>query len=249
MCLASFRKNWNTELGWVTQGIYRSAFMNKFSILTWGFEAVIHSLLIYFLIYFTLRDGDQTLSLRTTAYTAILIITCFKAAFEAHYLTLWAKICIFSSIPLWMLYCCLSNYAFVQSGLQNLFSNEIGALSHATANIEFWSCLAIICVICMCPDIFIRGAKFLLSKKPILPEEENGSEMLSRPDLREIARTLPRNKSRADLEDLEHGFAFSETSSVNICQSDCVRAYSKSLSKPRKKRPSVIRNRRTKSIV
>ena len=168
---------------------------------------------------------------------------------ESAALSFLSQLTILLSIALWFLYFYLSQLA----ASAGLFRPELaGQFDEAVTSPDFWLLCFLLPVASLVLDIFFSLVRSYRTRKVLevnvledgLIEEMDPLMDVSADTLRRMTQTLPKNKSKAQLDELESGFAFSETKSRTVCESDCVEAYSKTLNRPKCHRPSMSRSRR-----
>ena len=167
-------------------------------------------------------------------------------------LSFLSQFAIWLSLGLWFLYFYLSQLA----ATAGLFRLELaGQFDEAVSCPSFWLLCLFLPVASLLPDIFFSLVRSYRTRKVLeLNKIEDGIAIdeadplldFSAATLRRMTETLPRNKSRAQLAELSTGFAFSETKSRTVCEWDCVEAYSKTLNRPKKHRPSMSGARKRK---
>ena len=158
-------------------------------------------------------------------------------------MTYLSHLAICFSLGSWLLFTFIANY--LHRLFPGVLTDHFGVFAQLMRSPVTWSLVTIIPVACLLPDLALMSGQmtFKVPKSKVKEEE---------PEVRERLMTLTksekRSRSKMQLEELAHGFAFSDTTSATVCEEDCIRAYSKTYHRPAKRRPSTV-HKRSKSIV
>ncbi|XP_068083348.1 probable phospholipid-transporting ATPase IA isoform X2 [Anabrus simplex] len=223
----------------------------------WIFNALVHSVLLFWMPLLALekgviwsngRDGGYLL-LGNVVYTYVVVTVCLKAGLVTNAWTWLTHLAIWGSIAIWFIFVVIySNFwplipvGAVMLGMDRmLYSSPV-----------FWLGLILIPFATLIPDITYKVIRSTVFKS--LTEAARESEIRkadpgkvimkeTRHSLTETARLLKnvrsvftfnrRSATRVNMEvELSHGFAFSQEEGGAVTQSEVIRAYDTNLPKP-----------------
>ena len=228
----------------------KSEFFNHYEFWKWIGNAILHSVLLFWLPTLAMGTGvswqsgqtDGYLVLGNTVYTLVVISTCLKAGLEMDAWTWFSHGSIWGSIALWFLFLIFYSYLWPSTSLA---SNMPGMAMAMAASPVFWACLLLVPVITLLPDFAFRAIKTTvfttetdririaeIVEREVGPYIENSRRPLTERSklLRNVRKRFQKNSRRGEEMsqtelDVSHGFAFSQEESGAVSQTEYIRRY------------------------
>lgn len=218
----------------------------------WCLNAVYHSLLLFWLPVIALlhdvafKDGKagDYLFLGNMVYTFVVVTVCAKVGLELGAWTWVSHLAIWGSIALWFVF--LAVYSHIWPTF-NIASVMVGMDRYVYGCAVFWLCLLLIPTFALLRDIIwkvVRRTLFKSLREEIQDLERSNKDpetaiQATRRRFTETARLLrnvfsrsanPMHTVQSDVQ--LHGYAFSQEENGAVLQSDLIRAYDTTKTKP-----------------
>ncbi|CAL1282941.1 unnamed protein product [Larinioides sclopetarius] len=231
-----------------------SEFFNVHVFWVWIFDSIAHSVLLFWLTYLSVdndivwsngRDGGY-LVFGNMVYTFVVVTVCLKAGLEMNAWTWLTHLAIWGSIASWFIF--LWGYSNFWPTLP-IAADMVGMDHMLLSSAVFWMGLVIIPFIALVGDFTFKVIRRTACKS--LAEAVRESEiantdpanvivLATKQRLTETARLLKNvfrrpssHVSAVPLEmELQHGFAFSQEEHGAVPQSELIRAYDTTKTKP-----------------
>ncbi|ORZ40601.1 hypothetical protein BCR44DRAFT_1176750 [Catenaria anguillulae PL171] len=213
----------------------RGEFFNVKIFWSWTFNALYHSLLLYFTAM-AIFDVDVIFgsglvaghwAFGSTMYTAVLATVIFKAALVTDLWTKWAWISSMGSIAFWLVF--LPVYSVIAPMLN--FSTELDGMETLMSSGVFWLTIIVLPVLCLVRDYGYKYYKrmYLTRSYHIVQEIQKFNIPDYRPRMERFRQAVHKVRMIQRIK-RNRGFAFSQNESG---QADLIRVYDTTRRKPR----------------
>nr|XP_029712709.1 probable phospholipid-transporting ATPase IA isoform X4 [Aedes albopictus] len=207
----------------------------------WIFNALVHSVILYWLPMFSYqgdviwgngRDGGY-LVLGNIVYTYVVVTVCLKAGLVTNSWTWLTHCSIWGSMVLWFMFIFIYSNIWPTLPVGAVFTGMDDMIFSSPA---FWLGLFLIPITALLPDVVVKVIRnrnqSIATPHPI--KESRSSLTETARLLRNVRRVFTGRSHTTENKELElkHGFAFSQEEGGNVTQTDVIRAYDTNLPKP-----------------